>query len=109
MPSIYYANNFYLYEEQLPMLYIIFNDRKNITYNEQYTYLYQNQQTFITAYDIYNTVSNLVYGDKYSYIKNKTQNIDTPKSKFGISLLEKINQKERTSKNYENMYSYVCE
>ena len=64
MPSIYYPYSFYKFEAELPMLYLIINDRKNITYNEQYIYLYENQQTFITAYDIYNTIGHLIYGDK---------------------------------------------
>ena len=52
MPSIYYSYDFYRIEGQLPMLYMIINDRKNISYEEQYKYIYINQQTFITAYDI---------------------------------------------------------
>ena len=76
MPSIYFLYNFYKYEEQLPMLYLIINDRKNVTYNKQYTYIHQNQQTFITAYDIYNTIGHLIYGDKYITINNKTINYD---------------------------------
>ena len=38
MPSIYYPYDFYKLEEQLPMLYIIVNDRKNISYEGQYKY-----------------------------------------------------------------------
>ena len=68
MPSIYFLYDFYNIEEQLPMLYLIINDRKNVSYKEQYFFLNQNQQAFITAYDIYNTIGNLIYGDKYSAI-----------------------------------------
>ena len=32
--SIYYAFEFYTIENDLPMLYIIFNDRKNITHDK---------------------------------------------------------------------------
>ena len=91
--SIYYAFEFYTIENDLPMLYVIFNDRKNITHDKQYFYLRENQQTFITAFDIYNTINHLLYGDKYKYIYNLTDENPTPKSPLGISLFEKINQK----------------
>ena len=111
MPSIYYPYNFYRIEGQLPMLYMIINDRKNIGYEEQYKYIYENQQTFITAYDIYNTISNLIFGDEYDNIKNKTVYHDTPKSQYGKSLFEKINQKSRNPQFYRNigpMKRYAC-
>ena len=108
MPSIYYFFQFYKLEEHLPMLYIIINDRKNITYNKQYNYIIQNQQTLITGYDIYNTIVNIIYGDKYKFLKNKTQNINSAKSNFGESLFNKINQKSRTTKIYDNMVDFVC-
>ena len=109
MPSIYFFFDFYLYEEQLPMLFIIVNDRKNISYYEQYSNIYENQQSFITAYDIYNTIVHLLYGNKYSSIKNKTINNDGPISPFGKSLFTKMNKKNRTSKNFIKMFHYVCE
>ena len=95
LQSIYYMFDFYLFESVLPILYIIINDRKNISYETQYYYLQQNQQTFITAFDIYNTVNHLLYGDNY-------------KSSLGTSLFEKIDQKFRKSKNYVNMSHYFC-
>ena len=111
MPSFYYPYDFYKLEEHLPMLYIIINDRKNTSYEEQYKHLYENQQTFITSYDIYNTIGNLIYGDGYNKIKNKTEDNDTPKSQYGNSLFDKINQKIRTPKYYNNigiMEDYIC-
>jgi hypothetical protein len=111
MPSIYYPYDFYALEEHLPMLYMIINDRKNINYKEQYENIYENQQTFITSYDIYNTIGNLIYGDKYDTIKYKTENNDTPKSKYGQSLFNKINQKIRAPRFYKKigyMAKYVC-
>ena len=56
MPSIYSLFDFYSKERGLPMLYLLINDRKNISYNEQYFNLHENQQAFITAFDIYNTI-----------------------------------------------------
>ena len=111
MPSIYYLYDFYKLEEQLPMLYIIVNDRKNISYEGQYKYILENQQTFISSYYIYNTLGNLIFGDEYKYIKNKTEDNDTPKSQYGKSLFEKINQKIRTPLFYQNignMADYIC-
>ena len=111
MPSIYYPYDFYKLEEQLPMLYIIINDRKNISYEEKYKYMYENQQTFISSYDIYNTIGNLIFGDEYNKIKNKTENYDTLKSQYGKSLFEKINQKIRNPVFYNNtgvMADYIC-
>ena len=90
------------------MLYLLINDRKNVSYNEQYFYLQKNQQTFITAYDIYNTINNILYGDSYINIINKTDFFDSPKSPLGQSLFGYINQKERKSRNYESMDYSVC-
>ena len=111
MPSFYYIYDFYNIEENLPMLYMIINDRKNISYEEQYKYISENQQSFITSYDIYNTVGNLIFGDEYINIKNKTLNNDTPKSQYGKSLFERINQKIRTPQFYQkigDLNNYIC-
>ena len=104
MPSIYYPYDFYKTEIHLPALFMIINDRKNITYEKQYKYIQENQQSFITAFDIYNTLGNIIYGDEYENIPNKTLEIDTFKSKRGISLFNKINSKIRSPKNYINYY-----
>ena len=106
--SLYYAFEFYSIENDLPLLYIIVNDRKNITNDEQYFYLRINQQTFITAYDIYNTINHLLYGDNFKNILNLTDDNPTPKSPLGTSLFEKIDQKSRKSKNYEYMSHNIC-
>lgn len=100
LQSIYYIFKFYIFESKLPMLYILMNDRKNVSYQEQYFFIHENQQTFITAYDIYNTINHLLYGDNYKYILNLTDINPTPKSPFGISLLEKIDPKSRKSQNH---------
>jgi hypothetical protein len=106
--SLYYIFDFYKYESVLPMCYILINDRKNITYHQQYFYIQQNQQIFITAYDIYNTISNIIYGDNYAKIENKNNYHDTPKSPIGKSLFESIDAKKRKPKNYSPMVTNVC-
>ena len=82
------------------MLYIIVNDRKNISYSGQYNNIYKNQQKLITGYDIYNTFSHLLFGDKYELIPNKAINQDSPKSQYGISLFNEINSKDRYPSKY---------
>ena len=106
--SIYYMFDFYIYESNLPMLYVIINDRKNVSYKDQYYYIQQNQQTFITAYDIYNTFNHLLYGNSYENILNLTDENPTPKSPLGKSLFDKIDPKFRKSKNYEFMSHNIC-
>ena len=101
MPSIYYLNDFFWIEENLPMLYILVNDRKNLDYEKQYKYIFENQQTFITGFDIYNTIGNIIYGDNYHLIKNKTLENDTTKSGYGKSLFEQINPKNRNPQKYQ--------
>ena len=108
MPSPYFFFDFYHIEMKLPMLYMLINDRKNISNDEQYLYLRKNQQTFITAYDVYNTINNIIFGDSFNNIKNKNDTIDTPKSPLGQSLFHKINQKQRKSLNYKNMDYTIC-
>ena len=111
MPSIYYAYDFYKQEIFLPSLFILVNDRNNISYEKQYKFIQENQQTFITGFDIYNTLGNIVYGDKYDKIPKKSSRIDSFKSRFGISLFNRINAKKRFPKKY-NKYSlipnYIC-
>ena len=99
LPSIYYLNNFYRYEENLPMLYLIVNDRKNESYESQYEFLFENQQTFITAFDIYDTIIHLIFGNEFG--TNITNEII---SNNGQSLFTKINPKQRYPKKYYILY-----
>ena len=103
VPSIYYLNDFFQFEKVLPMFYLLVNDRKNQSYQSQYKYIYQNQQTFITGFDIYNTIIHFIYGDKFG--TNTTEEIV---SSFGKSLLTEIEPKKRSPKNYISMDKYVC-
>ena len=90
------------------MFYLICNDRKNLSYEEQYLNIRNNQQILITGYDIYNTLANIVFGDKYAFIKNKTKDMKTQKSELGLSLFNKINSKMRIPKNYDKMEMKIC-
>jgi hypothetical protein len=103
MPSVYYTFDFYKKEIFMPMLYIWMNDRKNVTYEEQYGNLFDNQQTYITHLDIYNTLIHFLYGDKYNE-KNTTYK-GAYRSELGISIFNKINPKERYQEKYTHIYS----
>ena len=52
-------------EKSLPILFIIVSDKKNQSYDEQYSEIYKNQQILITPFDIYYTIRNILYGEKY--------------------------------------------
>ena len=106
--SIYYLNDFFKYERNLPMLYILINDRKNTTYEMQYKNIFENQQAFITGFDIYNTIIHLIYGEQYEYINKTTKLKNIFKSPKGISLFNKIDSKKRSPKNYFPMESDTC-
>ena len=104
MPSIYYIDSFYKIEADLPMFYIFLSDKKNSSYEQQYKYMYENQQNLITAFDFYNTLCNIIFGDKYKYIRSKTSKKDTCKSPYGESLFNKINNnKDRHPKNFNKI------
>ena len=103
MPSIYSMAEFYRIEVSLPILLILVNDRKNTTYENQYKYIHENQQNFITSFDIYNTLGNIIYGNKFKSIKSNSKNQNTCKSPYGISLFNKINSKTRNPKKYQHL------
>ena len=109
MPSLYYIDEFYRIETKLPMLYIFVSDKKNSSYEQQYKYIYENQQTFIIAYDIYNTFVHLLYGDNYNSTQHKEKPFfEVPKTSNGESLFLKINQKLRTPNIHKDMVKDVC-
>ena len=103
LPTIYYLNDFFKIEKDLPMLYILVNDRKKIPYESQYKNIYENQQKFITGFDIYNTIIHLIFGDRFG--KNETKNIT---SNLGKSLFNKIDIKNRSPRNFKSMNKNIC-
>ena len=108
LPSIYHLSDFYNLEHVLPMLFIISNDRKNKTFEEQYKYLQHNQQTFITCLDFYDTILHIIYGDKYFTFKDKDEDNNSIRAKSGKSLFMKIDQKQRSPKIYDEMPDKSC-
>ena len=108
LPSIYHLSDFYSLEQVLPMLFIITNDRKNKTFEEQYQYIQQNQQTFVTCLDVYDTILHIVYGDEYFSFKDKDEDNNSRRAKGGKSLFTKIDAKSRTPKIYDEMLEKGC-
>ena len=49
-------------EQFFPILIIITNDLKNISYQQQYSEILNNQQTLITPFDLYYTLREIIYG-----------------------------------------------
>ena len=108
LPSVYHLSDFYNLEHVLPVLFIITNDRKNKTFEEQYKYLQENQQTFITGLDFYDTLLHIVFGDQYFTFKDKDEDTNSIRAKSGKSLFTKIDQKSRSPKMYDEMYDTAC-
>jgi hypothetical protein len=76
------------YERTLPGLFLILPNDERLYKNNLYDNIKLNQQTLITGFDIYNTLIHLAFGE------NK-QKVDKYKVKYGESLFEKINYKNR--------------
>ena len=95
-------------KHELPMLFIVTNDRKNKTFEEQYKYIQENQQTFITCLDVYDTILNIIYGDQYFLFNDKEEDNNSIRAKQGKSLFTKIEQKSRSPKLYDEMLDVSC-
>ena len=86
----------------MPIFIILIPDLKNKSYEEQYSEIYQNQQTLITPFDIYYTIRDIIYGKRYKdNLLNKQKN-------EGESLFKYINTKERNCSKYLNMKCCKC-
>ena len=99
--ELFKPNDFEI-EKNFPIFIIINPDVENISYNEQYSEIYKNQQNFITPFDIYFTLREIIYGNKYkdNLLKEQINN--------GESLFKYINPKSRSCKNYIQMKNCLC-
>ena len=52
-------------EQYFPIFIILFPDLRNISYNEQFSDIFKNQQNLITFFNIYYTIRHIIYGEKY--------------------------------------------
>ena len=89
-------------EKYFPLLIILVPDSKNISYEDQYAEIINNQQTLITPFDIYYTLRHIIYGNNY---KN---NLFTEQNNEGESLFKYINPKERICSKYLNFSGCKC-
>lgn len=90
-------------ETNLPFFFLIVPDKKNITYNQQYSSIIKNQQTLITPFDIYYTLRYIIYDKNY-----KKPPLNGNKND-GEYLFNYINPKERSCKKYQQMNKITCQ
>ena len=89
-------------EMNLPIFIIIEPDKKNKTYEQQYSEIVKNQQTLVTPFDIFYTMRYIIYGEKY---KNPPLNGNADD---GECLFKYINPKERVCSKYKDINKYGC-
>ena len=90
-------------ESGLPLFILIVPDKKNITYEEQYSEIIKNQQTLVTSFDIFYTLRYILYEENY---KNEPLNGNKDDGEY---LFKYINPKERTCKKYQQMSETTCQ
>ena len=89
-------------EYSLPIFILLVNDIKNLTYEEQYSEIKNNQQNFITSFDIYYTIRYIIYGENYKKPPLNGNKDD------GESLFKYINPKTRTCDKYKRIEECQC-
>ena len=89
-------------EQSLPIFILIVPDKKNESYEKQYSQILQNQQTLITPFDIYYTIRDIILGNEYKKDLLKEQKNE------GESLFKYINPKERNCTKYERFGNCQC-
>ena len=92
----------YNIEYHLPVFIIIVPDKTNITYEDQYSEIKKNQQTFITAFDIYYTIRYILFDEDYKK-QPLNGNIND-----GECLFKYINEKERKCDKYKKISLCQC-
>ena len=90
-------------ERDLPFLFLIVPDKRNITYEQQYSEIIKNQQNLVTPFDIFYTLRYILYGENY-----KTYPLNGNKGD-GEYLFKYINPKERKCKKYQQMHESTCQ
>jgi membrane-anchored protein YejM (alkaline phosphatase superfamily) len=90
-------------ETNLPFFFLIVPDKKNITYNQQYSEIIKNQQNLVTPFDIFYTLRYIIYDKDY---KKAPLNGNFNE---GENLFKNINPKERTCKKYNQMNKLTCQ
>ena len=94
--------NHWKIEKSLPIFVLIAQDKKNISYEEQYSEILKNQQILITPFDIYYTIRHIIYGEQY---KN---NLPFEGNNEGESIFKYINPIERNCSKYLKFKECQC-
>ena len=89
-------------EQSMPIFILLVPDKKNITYEEEYSEVIKNQQNLITPFDIYYTLRDIIFGDEYK------KNLLLEQNNEGESLFRYINPKERNCSKYEQINNCKC-
>ena len=89
-------------EQSLPIFILLVPDKKNLSYEEEYSEIWKNQQNLITPFDIYYTIRHIIFGDEYKKHLLKEQKNE------GESLFKYINPKERNCTKYERFGNCQC-
>lgn len=89
-------------EKVFPIFVILIPDSRNMSYEEQYSEIFKNQQTLITPFDIYYTIRHIIFGNKYK------DNLFSEQNNEGESLFKYINSKERNCSKYLNISCCQC-
>jgi hypothetical protein len=94
-------------EASLPILMIILPNNKKLYESGLYDNLYENQQTFLTAYDIHDTFIHLAYSDFNDISRKKNEFIykkEDHYSEKGESIFNFIGQDKRHCEGYDNYF-----
>ena len=90
-------------EKDLPLFILIVPDKKNLTYEQQYSEIIKNQQILVTPFDIFYTLRYIIYDENY-----KTFPLNGNKDD-GEYLFKYINPKERICKKYHQIDESTCQ
>ena len=93
----------FIIETNLPLFFLIVPDKKNMSYEQQYSEIIKNQQTLVTPFDIFYTLRYIIYQEDY---KKSPLNGNCNDGEY---LFKNINPKERTCKKYQQMDKSTCQ
>ena len=93
----------FIIETNLPLFFLIVPDKKNMSYEQQYSEIIKNQQILVTPFDIFYTLRYIIYQEDY---KKSPLNGNCNDGEY---LFKNINPKERTCKKYQQMDKSTCQ
>jgi hypothetical protein len=89
-------------EKSMPIFIMVISDLKDKSYEEQYSEIFENQQTLITPFDIYYTIRHIIFGNRYK------DNLLSEQNNEGESLFKYIKAKERNCRKYRHIHCCQC-